>query len=79
MITRSVVRTATKPGAYQNLRANARAPNLAPKPVTNRLQIEKEFAPIVVETVEESDDEDDDNNPEEEDPCIDEEAEKKKN
>ena len=39
IITRSVVRTATKGGAYQNQRANARAPTLAPKPTTNNLKI----------------------------------------
>ena len=35
VITRSVVWTGTKPGPYQNLRANARSPTLAPKPVTH--------------------------------------------
>ena len=34
VITRSVVRTATKAGAHQNLRANARAPSLLKHPCT---------------------------------------------
>ena len=59
VITRSVVRTATKPGAYQNLRANARAPTLAPKPNTNGLKIRDQTQQVTVETV--NDDEDEDN------------------
>ena len=42
VMTRSVVRTATKGGAHQNLRANAAAPALAPKPLTNSLKINGE-------------------------------------
>ena len=57
IITRSVVRTATKPGAYQNLRANARAPTIAPKPTTHNLHMNGKEEKIVVETVEEDDDE----------------------
>ena len=57
VITRSVVRTATKGGAYQNQRANERAPTLAPKPVNRNLKIGKETRPIVVETVDDDEDE----------------------
>ena len=64
VIARSVVRTATKPGVFQNLRANERAPRLAPKPVTNTLHIDGQHEKVRVETVSdedgESDDEDDD-------------------
>ena len=42
VITRSVVRTAMKGGVYQYLRANKRAPTLAPKPVNRNLTIGKE-------------------------------------
>ena len=57
VITRSVVRTATKPGAYQNLRANARAPTLAPKPATNNLSINGKIESVTVETVDDDDEE----------------------
>ena len=53
VITRSVVRTATKPGAYQNIRANKRAPTLAPKEGNRNLNINGVRQPVVVvETVE---------------------------
>ena len=55
VIARSVVRTATKSGAYQNQRANELAPQLAPKPVTNDLKTKDEANPITVETVTEED------------------------
>ena len=58
IITRSVVRTATKPGVYQNLRANALAPTLAPKPVTAGLKINEEVRPVTVDTVDESEESD---------------------
>ena len=53
VITRSVVRTATKAGPYQNLRANNRAPTLAPKPVTHNLNISGQQEEIIVETIDE--------------------------
>ena len=62
VIARSVVRTATKPGAYQNKCANARAPTLAPKPVTHNLRVGKQEEKVTVETVDEDDDEDDKHN-----------------
>ena len=57
VITWSVVRTATTPGPYQNLRANARSPTLAPKPVTHKLRVNDHSKDIVVETVDEDEDE----------------------
>ena len=57
VIARSVVRTATKPGAYQNKRANAQAPQLAPRPVTNGLRIDEDVHKISVETVTDGDEE----------------------
>ena len=59
VITRSVVQTATKPGPYQNLRANARSPTLAPKPVTHKLRVNDRSEDVFVETVDEDEDEDD--------------------
>ena len=56
IISRSVVRTATKGGEFQNLRANALAPTLAPKPVTNNLKINDTTQPITVKTVEDEGD-----------------------
>ena len=49
VITRSVVRTATKGGAYQNVRANTRAPTLAPKPTTSKLRIRDLEQQVAVE------------------------------
>ena len=53
VITRSVVRTATKAGPYQNLRANNSAPTLASQPVTHNLNISGQQEKIIVETVDE--------------------------
>jgi hypothetical protein len=55
VISRSVVRTATKGGVYQNLRANAAAPTLAPKPANVALKVDGKTQPVVVETVEDGD------------------------
>ena len=51
VITRSTVRTATKSGAYQNERANARAPTLAPKTPTANLKIDDDIQPISQESI----------------------------
>ena len=40
VISRSVVRTATRPGVFQNLRANERVPTFGPKPVNTTLKID---------------------------------------
>ena len=48
IIRRSVVRSATKPGAFQNLRANAKAPRLNPKEPNANLLIKGETIPVVI-------------------------------
>ncbi len=48
IILRSVVRSATKEGIYQNLRANERAPDLAPKEPNAELKLKGQPFPIVV-------------------------------
>ena len=47
IITRSVVRSAAKGGAFQNLRANREAPNLAPKEPNRLVLLREEEIPIV--------------------------------
>ena len=51
VITRPIVRTATKGGAHQNLQANAHAPTLAPRPVNRNLKIGQQVQPIKLDTV----------------------------
>ena len=64
VISRSVVRTATKGGEFQNKCANARAPKLAPKPVTHNVKIGEDVQQVVVETVDNKEyDADDDHEP----------------
>ena len=64
VISRSVVQTGTLGSPYQNLRANALAPTLAPKPPNIKLRIGdtkqpvvQDTQPIEVETVEDDDEE----------------------
>ena len=49
VITRSVVRTATKGGVYQNLRANSKAPKLAPHKSTNNLKLGDQEVDIYIQ------------------------------
>ena len=49
VISRSIVRTATKGGEYLNRRANARAPRLAPKPVSHNVRIDGDVQPVVID------------------------------
>jgi hypothetical protein len=51
IIYRSVVRSATKPGIYQNLRANARAPILSPKEPNAEVDTREEKVPVVIRKV----------------------------
>jgi hypothetical protein len=48
IIIRSVVRSATKPGIYQNHRANAEAPNMAPPEPNAILEIDDVGTPVFV-------------------------------
>lgn len=55
VIHRSVVRSAARPGVFQNLRANEKAPKLAPKDPNCEIKIGNESIPVTVETVTEED------------------------
>ena len=63
IISRSLVRSATEPGIFQNLRANKAAPNIAPKVPNASVKIGDKKVGIVVETVP-GDDEDEPNDKE---------------
>ena len=55
VVARSVVRTATRPGVFQNLRANEQAPTLTPKSINTTLKIDDQEEAIRVETVNDKD------------------------
>ena len=50
-ISRSLVRSATEPCIFQNLRANQAAPNVAPKAPNAKVQVGSETVGVVLETV----------------------------
>ena len=50
IITRSVVRTATKGGPFWNIRAEGKAPNLAPLKPSRRLRVKDQVIDVAVET-----------------------------
>ena len=48
IIHRSVVRSAAKPGVFQNVRANSNAPTLAPKEPNANVNVKEEKHPVVI-------------------------------
>ena len=61
IISRSVVRSANKGGVFQNLRANDRAPKIAPVFPNKNLKVGDKAVPVVVETVGDEDQEEGEN------------------